>query len=87
MKRENLRNLGLEKEAIDQIMTWNGFDIEAEKKKLKKTEKILEELRTEMKAEKEAAAKREEQLIYRDILKEVANLSEGKHDKIILALL
>lgn len=59
MKREKLRNLGLTKEAINQIMTWNGYDIEAEKKKLKETEKILEELRAAMKVEKGAADKRE----------------------------
>lgn len=33
MKREDLEGLGIEKEAIDKIMDWNGRDIEAEKAK------------------------------------------------------
>ena len=33
MKRKDLEDLGLEKEAIDKIMGWNGADIEAEKAK------------------------------------------------------
>ena len=38
MKRDFLEGLGLEKEAIDQIMAENGKDIEAEKTKTKATE-------------------------------------------------
>lgn len=38
MKRKNLEDLGLEKEAIDKIMDWNGADIEAEKAKVKTAE-------------------------------------------------
>lgn len=87
MKRENLKNLGLTKEAINQIMAWNGFDIEAEKKKLKETEKLLEELRAEIEAEKEIAELREAQSIYMDIMKEAVRLSEGQNHKIMLALL
>lgn len=87
MKRENLRNLGLTKEAINQIMTWNGFDIENEKKKRKETERVLEELRAQIVSEKEAAGKTEEQVSYRNILKEAVKISEGGHEKIILALL
>lgn len=33
MKRKDLEDLGLEKEVIDKVMTWNGADIEAEKAK------------------------------------------------------
>lgn len=33
MKREDLKGLGIEKEAIDKIMDWNGQDIEAERAK------------------------------------------------------
>lgn len=35
MKRKDLEDLGLEKEAVDKIMGWNGADIEAEKAKAK----------------------------------------------------
>lgn len=38
MKRKDLEDLGLEKEAIDKIMDWNGADIEAEKAKVKTAE-------------------------------------------------
>lgn len=38
MKRKDLEDLGLEKEAVDKIMDWNGADIEAEKAKTKKVE-------------------------------------------------
>lgn len=38
MKRKDLEDLGLEKEAIDMIMDWNGADIEAEKAKVKTAE-------------------------------------------------
>lgn len=38
MKRKDLEDLGLEKEAVDKIMDWNGADIEAEKAKSKKLE-------------------------------------------------
>lgn len=38
MKRKDLEDLGLEKEAIDKIMAWNGTDIEAEKAKVKTVE-------------------------------------------------
>lgn len=38
MKRKDLEDLGLEKEAVDKIMDWNGADIEAEKAKTKKAE-------------------------------------------------
>lgn len=33
MKRKDLEGLGLEKDAVDKIMDWNGADIEAEKSK------------------------------------------------------
>ena len=33
MKRKDLEDLGLEKEAVDKVMGWNGADIEAEKAK------------------------------------------------------
>ena len=38
MKRKELEDLGLEKEAIDKIMDWNGQDIETEKKRADKAE-------------------------------------------------
>ena len=38
MKRKDLEDLGLEKEAVDKIMGWNGADIEAEKAKVKTAE-------------------------------------------------
>lgn len=38
MKRKDLEDLGLEKEAIDKILDWNGADIEAEKAKVKTAE-------------------------------------------------
>ena len=38
MKRKDLEDLGLEKEAVDKIMDWNGADIEAEKAKVKTAE-------------------------------------------------
>ena len=38
MKRKDLEDLGLEKEAVDKIMGWNGADIEAEKAKAKAME-------------------------------------------------
>lgn len=38
MKRKDLEDLGLEKEAVDKIMDWNGKDIEAEKAKTKAAE-------------------------------------------------
>ena len=38
MKRKDLEDLGLEKEAVDKIMSWNGADIEAEKAKVKTVE-------------------------------------------------
>lgn len=38
MKREFLQKLGLEKDAIDQIMAENGKDITAEQEKAKEVE-------------------------------------------------
>lgn len=38
MKRKDLEDLGLEKEAVDKIMGWNGADIETEKAKAKTAE-------------------------------------------------
>lgn len=38
MKRKDLEDLGLEKEAVDKIMGWNGADIEVEKAKVKTAE-------------------------------------------------
>lgn len=38
MKRKDLEDLGLEKEAVDKIMDWNGQDIETEKKRADKAE-------------------------------------------------
>lgn len=38
MKRKDLEDLGLEKETVDKIMSWNGADIEAEKAKAKTAE-------------------------------------------------
>ena len=38
MKRKDLEELGLGKEAVDKIMGWNGADIEVEKAKVVKAE-------------------------------------------------
>ena len=43
MKRKFLEDLGLEKEAIDKIMTENGADIEAEKAKTTEANTKLED--------------------------------------------
>lgn len=72
MDRGNLRTLGLEQDTIEQIMARENFDIESEKKKLKETENILEELKTELILEKEVREIREAQAIYLDILKMAA---------------
>ena len=45
MKREYLEKLGLDKEAIDKIMTENGKDIETEKSKVTAKEQELETIR------------------------------------------
>ncbi len=44
----NLKTLGLDRETIEQIMAREKFDIEKEKRKLKETEDVLEELKTEL---------------------------------------
>ena len=44
MKREFLKELGLEKEVIDKILDENGRDIEAEKSKVMEKEKVIDNL-------------------------------------------
>lgn len=87
MKRENLRSLGLSKETVNQIMMWNGFDIEAEKKKYREMEKIYNQLKAKLTAEKEAQNIRAEQSVWEGILKEAVKSTEYRDKKIFLALL
>lgn len=48
MKRSDLENLGLEKKVIDQIMDWNGADIEAAKGELETTKQELETTKNQL---------------------------------------
>lgn len=48
MKRKFLEDLGLEKEAIDKIMTENGSDIEAAKGELEQAKAELEQTKTQL---------------------------------------
>ncbi|MCI6464607.1 MAG: hypothetical protein MSA90_03980 [Faecalicatena sp.] len=73
MERSNLKTLGLDRETIEQIMAREKFDIEKEKRKLKETEDVLEELKTKLSLEREVENLREAQAIYLDILKLAAN--------------
>lgn len=73
MERTNLKTLGLDRETIEQIMAREKFDIEKEKRKLKETEDVLEELKTKLSLEKEVENLKEAQAIYLDILKLAAN--------------
>ena len=50
MKREFLTGLGLEKEAIDQIMAQNGIDIENAKKDVATLEAERDQYRTQAEA-------------------------------------
>lgn len=69
MDRGNLRTLGLDQDTIEQIMARENFDIESEKRKLRETENVLEELKAELALERELKELREAQVIYRDILR------------------
>ena len=63
MERSNLKTLGLDRETIEQIMAREKFDIEKEKRKLKETEDVLEELKTKLSLEREVENLREAQAI------------------------
>ncbi len=47
MKRKDLEDLGLEKEAIDKIMGWNGADIENEKARTASAERERDNYKTQ----------------------------------------
>ena len=69
MDRGNLRTLGLDQDTIEQIMARENFDIESEKRKLRETDNVLEELKADLALERELKELREAQAIYRDILR------------------
>lgn len=53
MKREFLKTLGLEDEAIDKIMTENGKDLEKAKSTTEKVNQELEKIKSELEANKQ----------------------------------
>lgn len=87
MKRENLKNLGLEKEVVNQIMTWNGVDIEVEKRKKKEVERLINELKVKIAAKEEAENLKAAQLICAEMFKEAVKETNNKDKRIFFALL
>ncbi len=57
MKRKDLEELGLGKEAVDKIMGWNGADIEAEKAKTAAAESERDNYKTQLDTAKDSLEK------------------------------
>jgi len=57
MKRKDLETLGLDKESIDKIMSWNGADIEAEKAKTTAVENERDNYKAQLDTAKESLDK------------------------------
>ena len=87
MNRKDLANLGLDKDIIDQIMKWNGMDIEREKRKRMETEVNFYETQKYLKGIKQEEKRRKEEISYKEIVEEIIHAEATSNKKMIVAII
>lgn len=87
MNRKDLANLGLDKGIIDQIMKWNGMDIEREKRKRMETEVNFHETQKYLKGIKQEEKRRKEEISYKEIVEEIIHAEAASNKKMIVAII